>query len=148
MFRHPAWAIGTYSRGPLAARTEGFHRQNWSPCKSLLGRAGSIPSLPLPSLSLPLIAAWSFISLVSYHYLVARSLVRVLLFFYLRRHFLFTLQRRTTTSREGEGPKERRESTNALTTTMTTRRALFLQATYLIFLGRGCALLHICTPRY
>ena len=39
MFRHPAWAVGSYSSGPPAAETArtkstgGFHQQDGSPCK-------------------------------------------------------------------------------------------------------------------
>ena len=38
MFGHPAWAVGSYSSGPPAARsagiksTGGFYRMEWSPC--------------------------------------------------------------------------------------------------------------------
>ena len=39
MFRHPAWAVGSYSRGPPVARTigtkstGGFYRLDLSPCR-------------------------------------------------------------------------------------------------------------------
>ena len=47
MFRHPSWAVGSYSSGPFAPRavgtnlTRGFYRRNGSPCIYV--------SLPSPS---------------------------------------------------------------------------------------------------
>ena len=55
MFRHPAWAAGTYSSGPPAAKTVGtnstggFHQRDESPCNmfkqmyTILIFASSVP---------------------------------------------------------------------------------------------------------
>ena len=143
-------AIGSYSIGPPAARvvgtksTEGFHRQNWSPCRSLLGRAGSIPSLPLPPsycgmvLHLPRVISLSRRSL-------ARSCPPLLL----SSATFFIHAATTDDERRGRRTKRAtREHECAEDNDDEATGSLFLQATYLIFLGRGCALLHICTPRY